>query len=605
MPCAGRSRGALRGRTPGLETRWRFDQARAIVALDGDFLDCGPQQVGVSRDWGEARRAAIARGSLLELHTANAVPGLTSAKADYPLVASQAEIAALASGLLADIEQPPAGPPPPGASPQQVWRARAAAVLRGARGSSLVVAGMAQPPEIQESVHRLNAALGNIDKTVFYTAPVVAEAETLADLATAVDRGSVQTLLMLDINPAYDAPADLDFRQRLAKIPLKIHAGLYRNESADRCDWHVPLLHPLEAWGDACAPDGTVGFLQPTIAPLYDGRSCPEILSMLTDKEPQGGLDLLRSHWQGGNSAQAFAPQWQTMLLNGFVANSALPAEHVQLVAAGARSPSPAQRADTGLDLVFRPDAGVWDGSLANNAWLQELPRPLTKLVWENVIAVSPGLAEREHLTQGEIVTLTAAGRSIEGPVWILPAQAADTVSITLGYGRTVPDMLFEGLGYDAYALRRSADPWRLRGGRLHKTGRRVTLATTQDHSTMEGHDFIRAQPIGAAAVGDRGAAGQPSLYDRAPSDGRAWGMVIDLDSCIGCNACVTACQSENNIAVVGREQVELGRESTATTKAAWMRRRRISSRCRACSARMRRARSAARWRRPCTTMRA
>ena len=544
-----------------LETRWRFDRARVVVSLDGDFLDHGPHQVGAALDWSLARRASIGAGGLLELHAAAASPNLTSAKADHALVAGQADIARLADGLLADAAGPGPGPRslPPGASSVAVWRARAAAALRVAgRGSSLVVVGSTQPPAVQEAVHRLNAALGNIGQTVFYTEPVSVEAAPLVDLATAIEAGEVRVLLMLDVNPAYDAPGEIGFAGLLAKVPFKVHAGLYSDETADRSDWHLPLSHPLESWGDARSLDGTVGLMQPTMTPLYGSRSVPEILSLLTEAEPRSGLDLLRAHWQGGDTEAAFAPRWEAMLLNGFVPDSAMSATAVSLTAASA--PAPAPGTGTGLDVLFRPDPSIWDGSVANNAWLQELPRPLTKLVWENAISVSPGLAGRSRLAQGDIVTLTAGGRSLEGPVWILPGQADDTVTVTLGYGRQLPDMLSDRIGYDAYALRGSSDPWRLTGASLHGTGRHVTLVTTQDHSTMEGHDFVRVQPIGAPAVGDTGG-GQPSLYGAQSGDGRAWGMVIDLDACIGCNACVTACQSENNIPVVGREEVGLGRE--------------------------------------------
>ena len=540
-----------------LETRWRFERARCIVAFDGDFLDGGAQQVGVSREWVEARRASIAGGALLELHAATMVPNLTSAKADHPLVATQADIASLISALPAAIEHP--APPPAGATPAAIWLARVAAALGQARGASLVIAGTSQPAAIHEAVHRLNATLGNIGRTVFYTAPVTAQAATLRELADAIDAGAVRTLLMLDVNPVYDAPADVDFRGRLSRVPLKIHAGLYEDETAETSDWHLPLLHPLESWGDARAADGTVGFLQPTMAPLYGGRSVAEILSLLVDPQPRAGRDLLRGHWQGASGDADFDPVWQDMLRAGFVANSAFPALTVQPTP----SAGPAPPVDSaGLDVVFRPDPTVWDGRLANNAWLQELPKPLTKLVWSNVISISPLLAEQEHLAQGDVVTLSAGDRRIEGPVWILPGQAPDTVAVTLGYGRARADMLFDGLGSNAYALRGSDDPWRLPGASLRKTGRRMKLATTQDHSTMEGHDFVRVQQSGAAAVGDPPRSSEPpAFHDRAPSDGRAWGMVIDLDSCIGCNACITACQAENNIAVVGPEQVALGRE--------------------------------------------
>ena len=553
-----------------LETRWRFDRARVVVALDGDFLDAGPQQVGVAKDWVEARRAAAAKGALLEMFAAAAVPNLTSAKADHVLVAGPAAITALADDLLASAgsQAPQPGKGPSGSGPDAQWRARAAAALLGAKGQGIVLAGASQPPAVHAAVARLNAALGNFGQTVFHTEAVTVEAEPLAALTQAMDRGEVQTLLMLDVNPVYDAPADLHFAERLTKVALKIHAGGYVDETASYADWHLPLAHPLEAWGDARSLDGTVGLMQPTISPLYGGRSGPEILSLLTEPEPQGGADLLRAYWQGQTDAASFAPRWHQALLDGVMPDTALPEVAVQAPAVqpgavqpGAVKPGAAARAPGGLDLLFRPDPTVWDGSVANNAWLQELPKPLTKMVWDNVVSISPRLAAREQLKQGDVVTVEVGGQRAEGPVWILPGQADGTVVVTLGYGRSAQDQLCDGLGYNAYAVRSSASPWHRQGATLHKTGRTKLLATTQEHNTMEGHDFVRVQPVGAAAVGDETAWTQPTLYTPPyKDDGRAWGMVIDLDSCIGCNACVVACQSENNIAVVGRDQVAEGR---------------------------------------------
>ncbi len=552
-----------------LETRWRFDRARVIVALDGDFLDAGVQQVGAARDWVAARRASIAAGGLLAMHAAGPIPNLTLAKADFPVAASSAEIATLARRLLADLAGPGAPPPATADAPAlDRWRARAAAALHAARGSSLVVAGSTQPAEVQEAVHRLNFLLGNQDHTVFHTAPVVAEADNLADLVAAMRSGTVRTLVMLETNPAYDAPGDLGFAAALDRVELKIHAGMHMDETGLRADWHLPLSHPLESWGDALSLDGTVGLLQPTISPLYDSRSAAEILAWLATAEEHAGRDLLRNRWQGDETDDAFAPHFEAMLGAGFISGSAFPPERVRPTPAG----PPAVAGSSGIEVLFRPDPSVWDGSLADNPWLQELPNPLTKLVWENAITVGPAFATREHLVQGDMVVLEADGRRIEGPVWILPGQADATIGVTLGYGRSVPDRIAYGLGYNAFSLRQAKDPWRLAGVSLRKTGRTQRLATTQDHSTMEGHDFVRVQPAGAAPVGDDLAYTQPTMFPPGQVDGhqddrkdgrgdnRAWGMVIDLDSCIGCNACVTACQSENNIAVVGREQIELGR---------------------------------------------
>ncbi len=261
---------ALRAFGRPLEPRWHFDRARVVVALDGDFLDPGPQQVGLAANWVAARRQP---GPLLALHAAASLPSLTSAKADHPLVATPADIAALAHGLAADLASP--GGPPGAAGPGTMdrWRAAAAAALHANRGASLVIAGSTAPAGVQEAVHRLNQALGNAGSTVEYVASVAPPAEPLAALVEAMNSGTVTTLVILDANPAYDAPGTLDFTAALRRVPLKIHAGAYEDETGLRCDWHLPLAHPLEAWGDARSADGTVGLMQPTIAPLYDGRS--------------------------------------------------------------------------------------------------------------------------------------------------------------------------------------------------------------------------------------------------------------------------------------------------------------------------------------------
>ncbi len=539
-----------------LETRWRFDQARVLVSLDGDFLDPGPHQAGVSRDWVAARQASAKAGALLPLYAAGSLPNLTSAKADFTVAATPAELTAVAQQMLADVGEASAQPTPPALDR---WRTQVMAALQANRGASLVIAGSTAPPALQDAVHRLNAALGNIGKTLIYTAPAAEPAEPLADLVTAMTAGQVSALVMLDTNPSYDAPAELGFNDALSHVPLKIHAGAFEDETAFRCDWHLPLAHPLESWGDARSLDGTVGLMQPMIDPLYDGRTPAEILSLLTDNEPGTAKDMLQAFWQGSQDPAAFAPKWDGMLRDGFIAGSAFPAETVtptEEIATRASAPA------AGLTVLFRPDPTVWDGRAANNGWLQELPKPLTKMVWENALFVSPALAAREALAQGDVVTLTLAGRSVEGPAWILPGQADNTVGVTLGYGRSVPDRLSTGAGYDAYTLRSAADPWQAAGATLAKTGRRVELATTQDHASMEGHDFVRVQHEGAAPVGETASWTQPTLYtDTRKEDGTAWGMVIDLDACTGCNACVVACQSENNIAVVGKEQVALGRE--------------------------------------------
>lgn len=533
-----------------LETRWNFDKANLIVSLDGDFLDSGPQQVGASRAWVEARRRSLREGPLLAMHAVAPSPTLTSAKADYHLTVAQHELLPLANALLTKRRG--------GETPIAQWTDTVVAALEGAQGRSIVLAGTHQPAEVHAATHRINAAYGNIGTTVVYTQPVVAQAEPLQELVEAMRQGEVAMLVILDTNPVYTAPADSDFGHLLSRVALKVHAGLHFDETAVLSDWHVPLSHPLECWGDARSLDGTASVIQPTIQPLYDGRSAIEILSMLTDAEPQSGYDIVRAFWRGqmGND---FDSGWRQTLVSGFVRNSAFPVLDITpATKAPSAAPSPAV---AGLQVLFRPDPTIWDGRFANNAWLQELPKPLTQTVWENVISISPNLAARQSLSNGDIVEVEVAKRQLRGPAWIQPGQHDDVITLRLGYGRRKVGSVGDGIGYDAYGLRGSTAPWQVAGATLKRAGDSGSVATTQQLDDQEGHEYVRVQPVGAKPVGDNAAFTQPALYQRQDTDGRAWGMVIDLDSCIGCNACVVACQAENNVPVVGKQQVLAGRD--------------------------------------------
>ena len=284
-----------------LETRWDFDKADLIVSLDGDFLDEGPQQIGASRAWVDARRKAAKGGRLLTMHAVAPTPSLTFSKADHHQPVAQRDLLPLAQALLAAV-----GNGGQSGGPLPDWTKTVATALKTAAGRSIVVTGAYQTPELHAVVHRINAALGNTGHTVIHTDPVLAQAEPFSALITAMQSGQVQTLVMLDSNPAYTAPGDAGFAALLSKVPLKLHAGLHVDETAVRCDWHLPLAHPLKSWGDARALDGTVTLIQPTIEPLYGGRSAMEILWLLSNPQARGGYDLLRDFWRGQMKAGNF-----------------------------------------------------------------------------------------------------------------------------------------------------------------------------------------------------------------------------------------------------------------------------------------------------------
>lgn len=556
--------GARRAFGRPVETLPDFAKAKTIVALDGDFLDLGPGQVGLSRRWADARRAALAQGRLLPLFSAAPTPGLTSSKADDSLPVAAGRLEEIARAMLAAAS---GGAALEGIDPAARWARRAWDSLSAARGEGIVTAGLTASPDLHDLVHRLNGALGNEGATLRHVSPAVQDgAGSLADLAKAMDGGEVQALIVLGTNPVYDAPGALDFAARLERVPLKIHVGLYFDETGAHADWHLPLAHPLESWGDVRSLDGTVGLIQPTVSPFYNGHTPQEIVAFLARADGAADpLALLKARWRGqGEDEAAFEARFAEALRTGFLPDSAAPAEAVTLTGAAATPAAPAG----GLEVVFRPDGTLYDGTHADLAWLQELPKPLTKVVWENVVAVSPALAAREKLADGDLVRIEVGGRSVTGPAWILPGQAADTVTLSLGYGRNVPDHLSQGLGYDAGALRSPETPWRLSGARLVRTGERRMPATTQHLGALpddeEGRQIIRTQVPGGAPAGDPKGANPPSFYPPPESQDRwtaaQWGMAIDLDACTGCNACVTACQAENNIPVVGREEVARGR---------------------------------------------
>jgi Fe-S-cluster-containing dehydrogenase component len=384
---------------------------------------------------------------------------------------------------------------------------------------------------------------------------------SLPALCDAMRKGTVKTLLILGANPAYDAPADLGFANALSKVELTMHAGLYHDETAALSHWHAPLADSLESWGDARALDGTASIAQPLIRPLFGGKSLAEILSLMTDESPREGLDLLQGFWRKQLRGD-FTDAWRDALLRGFIRDTTFRAVATKTVAAPASAPTAPPPApittSKSLDLIFRPDPTIGDGSVGNNPWLQELPKPLTKLVWENVVAISPALAAAQKIATGDEVEIKAGDASLRGPAWILPGQPSGSITVYLGYGRRRAGTVGNGIGYDANLLRSAATPWLRHDAILRRTGARRDLATPDEHHDLDDDDRTRI----AKVLGEREQSKEHStLYTPWPGDGRAWGMVINLDSCTGCNACVVACQAENNIPTVGKEQVIVGRE--------------------------------------------
>jgi molybdopterin-containing oxidoreductase family iron-sulfur binding subunit len=573
-----------------VNTIYRFDKADVIVSLDSDFLTSGPGHVRYARDFSRRRAMEGPASSLNRLYVFESMPTSTGAMADHRFPLRSSEIANFANQLDFSFSMlAAAGTPGPAGRVPANWIAAISNDLRSHRGSSLIVAGERQPASVHALAHAINAALGNVGKTVYYTEPLEAnpvnEIESLRDLMNDLKSGKVELLAILGGNPVYDAPADFDLGPALLNAKLRVHSGLYYDETGELCHWHVNAAHFLEAWGDGRAYDGTVGIIQPLIAPLYDGHSAHEIVAVLAGHAGQSGHDLVRNYWKGQRPEKdkAFDAFWDISLHDGLMARTASPEITVPLRPEGvkqATSHAPVPGANA-LEISFRPDPAVFDGRFANNGWLQELPKPITKLTWDNAAMISPAAAQKLGLLTGDYVTLQLDKQEAKAGVLIVPGHADGSVTLHLGYGRRRAGSVGTGAGFNANFLRTSEAPWIASGLRVEKTGEKYSFAVTQHQYAidLEGHpaeqesveafrrDLVRVATLeefrkdpNFAQLPEEVATKGLTLYPGFKYEGYSWGMAIDLNRCIGCNACVIACQSENNIPVVGKDQVARGR---------------------------------------------
>jgi MoCo/4Fe-4S cofactor protein with predicted Tat translocation signal len=577
----------------------RMDQASVILALDADPLLTDPEMIRNTRGFAAGRRAGVSGGAMNRLYAVEAVFSLTGAMADHRLRLESRQIAPFLAALAARLGTSAAGAASTATVPgvDAHWIDALAKDLLANRGKGLIVAGDRQPAAVHAAVCALNTSLGNTGKTVSYYETrdaALPSVNSLASLVSAMNAGTVQTLVVLGGNPVFDAPADLDFAAAMAKVPHSIVLGHSVDETSSKAEWHVPRAHYLESWGDARAVGGPLSVVQPLILPLFGGRTAIEMLGLIVGDKERPGYDIVRDTWRPILGEADFDKKWNRVLHDGLHAGSELtevvPAANTGAVAqlAGAVA------AASDLEIVFVPSASLHDGRFANDGWLQELPDPLTKLTWDNPALVSPKTAETLGLESEDVVRVEYAGRSLELPVSLLPGMADNVVAVTLGYGRSQAGRVGSGVGFDAFKVRSSRAPGFDSGVKLTKVGRRYPLSVTQGHGSMEGRPLVResnlsavqSKPVDAAekaAEKTEGTHAEPpaaapkaggtlgvfaehpehfSLWDPHAYDrGHQWGMTIDLNSCIGCNACMMACQSENNVPVVGKIQVSKGRE--------------------------------------------
>jgi molybdopterin-containing oxidoreductase family iron-sulfur binding subunit len=560
-----------------VEPRHDLRRAAVVVALDADFLTQGPAALADARHFAQGRRPAGPRGPMSRLYVVEAPLTVTGMNADHRLAVRARDVHAVASTLAAELLS--GAPLAPGTPARAGWRppssprfagwARAVASdLRAHAGASLILAGDGQPPAVHALAHAMNAALGNVDRTVVYQDSPVFEAggssHGLADLTRALEDRTVGALLVLGGNPVYDAPADLDFERRLRSAPWTAYLGLYENETAGACQWMLPAAHDLESWGDGRAFDGTVSLQQPLIAPLYDGRTIAEVLSAVADETPATAHELLLRSWRERSGAGGGEELWRASLETGVVAGSAFEPVQVALdwQAIAGLPPPPA---DSGaLELGFRADARVYDGRCTNSAWLLELPDPVTKLTWGNAVALGPATADRLGVKTQDLVDLEVRGRVLRAPVLVQGGHAEDALTLSLGYGRRGAERLAEGVGVNASRLRTSHAP-AFDETTVRVPGGAAVLAFTQTTPSAQGRPIALARTLAEYAADPGFAATQShrtlTLYELAPSAPVQWGMTVDLTTCTGCSACVVACQAENNVPVVGKDGVLKSRE--------------------------------------------
>ncbi|CAD6561299.1 4Fe-4S dicluster domain-containing protein [Paraburkholderia sabiae] len=554
-----------------VDVLYRFDRAAVIVSVDADPFVNWPGCIRYARDFLRNRRNDSPQFDK-RLYALEASPQLLGALADNRLSLPPHEIErtvwriasriGMSSGDLSII---------PPASDQRAarWEEVLAKRLLASRGRSLVVAGGSISPRTRALIHRMNEHLGNVGETIVPIASVEAQpqnhAESLATLVNDIHAGKVTSLVMLDVNPAYDAPPDIDFEGTLRKLPLSVHLGLYCDETALATTWHLPATHGFEQWSDGRAFDGTASIVQPIIAPLYHGHSAHELLALLTDGEEQAGYALVRRYWQSKQQGGDFEQFWQQALRQGLIAGSASPP--LTLSASPQLPPRPDFNGPA-LRALFVADPSVHGGEFANNSWLQELPRPFTTMTWDNAALLGEHTAQALRVRSGDVLRLSlehAPEHAVEAPVWVWSAHAEGVMTLPLGYGRWAAGRVGNDVGFDAYRLRVFRGSHALKA---EKTGRQVAFATTQNHQQMEGREIVRMATLDEYRRNAHFANDEPrkrtpemSLYPEWQYKDYKWGMAIDLNACIGCRACMIACQAENNIPVVGKEEVARGRE--------------------------------------------
>ena len=605
-----------------LAAHYDFAKADVVLSLDSDFLANDGNNLANARAWAETRREPESgKKKLSRLYVVEPMYTTTGSAADHRFRTRASDVPAVAFALAKQLGVGAGGDLASALAGYgseafvkngKNWLEAVARDLQSAKGRCVVLAGPRQPAEVHAVVHAINQALGNVGQTVRFTqVPAGLDKKclpSLQELKLALEQpGKVELLLCLGVNPAYDAPADFKFAELVKNAKVAVHVGAYDDETGRLCGWHFPQAHELECWGDARAHDGTVSIQQPLVAPLHGGVSALEFLGFLNSEPNWEGLlaardavfgyEMVRGHWEKNAGSTEFGTTWWPRALHdGVVANSAFAVENASCNFGSIAGMVPKPSKSAGLEIALRACPKMHDGRYANNSWLQEIPEPLTKLTWDNAAIVSMATAKNLGVQNGDVLELSAGTAKLRIPAWILPGHADDSITVHLGWGRNLPASckVATGTGFNGFVLRASGSPWVITGAQAAKTGDTYKLVCTQDHGTMVGRAIVREtdkatndadarwapkmSPLDKAAAltvkGGKEADLNKSLWEERgyelgpkshdPEVARSpyqWGMVIDLNSCTGCTACVAACVAENNIPMVGKIQVSRNRE--------------------------------------------
>jgi molybdopterin-containing oxidoreductase family iron-sulfur binding subunit len=570
-----------------VESLHSLDKAKVVMALDCDFLGLDSPTVVPTKQYAKGRKFSAEEDfeKANRLYAVESQFSLTGANADHRLRMRSGEVKQFAMDLASALGAVPGLNVMQGASDKRSkFLAAVVKDLKAAGAGAVVVVGARQPAIVHAIAAGINQSLGSA--AVSYAKPlgdkVDSGVDALKALTAEMSSGQVQTLVILGGNPAYTAPADVQFGVALAKVGNSIHLGLDDDETAAAAKWHVPEAHFLESWGDARTVDGVSAIQQPLISPLYGGKTAAEIVALIIDAKDKKAYDIVKNYWQAQWPAKDKEATWRKALNDGIISAGTKPLDFVKVSvdtkklagAAGAESKTSA----SGIEVSFYPSASAWDGRFANNGWMQEAPDPITKLVWGNAAMISPATAREQKLEDGDVVTISRGSTKLEAAVMVQPGHTDNAISISLGYGRVRCGRVGKDVGYNANLIRTTDAFWFGDGFSIASTGNKAKLATTQEHG-VPGDKGVNAEHLNERPVFRETSLEEykkqpkvieemsevPELHSIYPEisydKGNQWGMSIDLTSCTGCNACVVACQAENNIPVVGKEQVMRGRE--------------------------------------------